>query len=169
MSNSLYLSVVAAIMIAVACNEPSTPASQVGTAGSGDSSVFSLSQVRSEIDTLNRNFMDAIKKGDSAALATVYSDDAVLMPPNSEAVKSNGIAATWGSFLRMGVKEIKLTTDDLTGNKDLLAETGKYEIYADGQKMIDKGKYVVVWKPSNGNWKMFRDIFNTDMPVARGK
>ena len=41
-----------------------------------------------------------------------------------------------------------------------------YELYDAENKMIDKGKYVVVWKPVNGEWKLFRDIFNSDMPAA---
>jgi len=27
---------------------------------------------------------------------------------------------------------------------------------------VEKGKYVVVWKKRNGQWKAVADIFNTD-------
>ncbi len=71
--------------------------------------------------------------------------------------------------MRMGVKDVKLITDDISGNADIISETGRYEIYADENKLLDKGKYVVVWKPENGGWKMYRDIFNTSMPAAPPK
>ena len=71
--------------------------------------------------------------------------------------------------MRMGVKDFNLFADDLAGNKDQLVETGRYEIYDAQNKMLDKGKYVVVWKPVNGEWKLFRDIFNSDVPAAPAK
>jgi hypothetical protein len=50
-----------------------------------------------------------------------------------------------------------------------LVETGRYEIYGAENKLMDKGKYVVAWKPVNGDWKLYRDIFNSDMPAAPAK
>ncbi len=69
----------------------------------------------------------------------------------------------------MGIKDIKITTDDVIGNGDVLGETGKYEMYADNNKLVDKGKYVVLWKMENGEWKLYRDIWNTSMPAAPSK
>jgi ketosteroid isomerase-like protein len=65
----------------------------------------------------------------------------------------------------MGMKEAKLTTVDLVGNADLLAETGIYEIMGNGNKVLDSGKYVVVWRPANDGWKIYRDISNSNMPA----
>ncbi len=113
--------------------------------------------------------MDAIKKGDSTGAAANYSDDAHLLPPNSEPVMKSGIAPLWATFMGMGVKEIKLVVDDIAGNADIISETGHYEILAAENKTLDKGKYVVVWKPVNGVWKMYRDIWNTNMPAAPAK
>ena len=48
-------------------------------------------------------------------------------------------------------------------------ETGRYELYDAQNKILDKGKYVVVWKQENGEWKLFRDIFNSDLPAAPAK
>ena len=67
------------------------------------------------------------------------------------------------------MKDVKLVVDDISGNQDQIAETGNYEIYAAENKLLDKGKYVVVWKPVNGVWKMYRDIWNTNMPAAPAK
>ena len=52
------------------------------------------------------------------------------------------------------------------GTAGLLAETGTYEMYGDNNKTLDKGKYVVVWKQENGQWKIYRDIWNTSMPAG---
>jgi ketosteroid isomerase-like protein len=77
-----------------------------------------------------------------------------VMPLNSEPVPKDKIVSAWGGAIRMRVKDIKLTTDDVTGNGELAGETGKYEMYGDNNKLLDKGKYVVIWKNENGEWKL---------------
>ena len=63
------------------------------------------------------------------------------------------------------MKELKLTTQDLTGNAELLVETGMFEVIGAGNKTLDKGKYIVVWKPENDGWKIYRDIGNSNLPL----
>ncbi len=75
----------------------------------------------------------------------------------------------WGGALRMGVKDFKLTITDITGGGDLYVETGNIEMFGADNKSLDKGKYVAVWKKENGNWKMYRDIWNSNMAAAPTK
>lgn len=166
MTKSFYIPVLAAIMtFSAACNNASNDSKTAGTAEKQET-VFDLAAAKTAIEAENTKFMEAFKKGDSAAVASNYAQDALVMPPNAEPVAKSGNAALWGSFIRMGVKDVKLVTDDIAGNAEIIAETGRYEIYAAENKLLDKGKYVVVWKPENGAWKMYRDIFNTNMPAA---
>ncbi len=115
------------------------------------------------------NFGEEVRRGDSAALASHYAADAVVMPPNSEVVTGRNIAGLWGGVLRMGVKEFKLTITNITGGGDLYVETGNFEVFGAENKSLDKGKYVAVWKKENGNWKMFRDIWNSNLAAAPAK
>lgn len=170
MTNSLLrFAIVAFVAITTACNNSTTDTTPTTQSGSSDSATFDLASARTTIDAQNNKFMESIKKGDSSALATLYTQDALVMPSNTEAVPKNKIESMMGSMMKSGVKEIRLTTKDLTGNAEILAETGNFEIYVDGQKMVDKGKYIVVWKPEDGTWKMYRDIFNSDLPPAGSK
>ena len=164
-----HLIIVAIAVLMLACNSGSTDTTASETPSAKDSISFDLSNAKSIIEAENAKLMDAIKKGDSSAVASNYSQDAWILPPNSDVVKGNDILPFWGSFIRMGVKDLKMTIDDISGNADQIAETGKYEIYGAENKLLDKGKYIVVWKPVNGNWKMYRDIFNTSMPAAPAK
>jgi ketosteroid isomerase-like protein len=111
--------------------------------------------------------MDGIKRGDSTAIAALYANDAWALPPNMEPVKGSAIAGLWGAVIRMGIKDAKFMTDEVTGNGEILAETAHYEMYGADNKLLDKGKYVVVWKPVNGEWKLYRDIWNSSMPAAK--
>lgn len=149
------------IFFIIACKNASDDASKLER--QKDSTSFDLSKAKSVVQDMDAKFSDAVRKGDSATMASQYADDAMVFPPNSEAVKKEGIASLWGGLLRMGVKDFKLTTDDVTGNADMLAETGRYEVLGADNKSLDKGKYVVTWRNYNGNWKIFRDIWNTSM------
>ncbi|MGZ8524644.1 MAG: YybH family protein [Chitinophagaceae bacterium] len=170
MKKSFTKLIVAAIAIfMVACNTASTDTKTAEATDTKDSPAFDLAAAKTAIEAENAKFMDAIKKGDSAGAAANYSDDAQMLPPDSEPVNKSGIATFWGSNIRMGVKDVKLVVDDIAGNAEIISETGHYEILAAENKLLDKGKYVVVWKPVNGVWKMYRDIFNTSMPAAPAK
>lgn len=159
------LTVVTAILFLTACNNAATDGKSAET-GAKDSAYFDLSTAKAAVEAENVKFVGAFKKGDSAAIAALYSDDALILPPNMESVKRNDIAAFWGGFMKMGVEDLKLITDEVAGNENQLSETGRYEIYGAENKLLDKGNYVVVWKPSNGGWKLYRDIFNSGMPAA---
>jgi ketosteroid isomerase-like protein len=163
------LMVAAAVMLIVACNNASSDSKATDATEKKDSPAFDLAMAKTAIEAENAKFMEAFKKGDSTGVAANYAQDGMVLPPNGEPVSKSNLATLWGSFIRMGVKEVKLSVDDISGNADIISETGRYEIYAAENKMIDKGKYVVVWKPENGAWKMYRDIFNTSMPAAPAK
>lgn len=128
---------------------------------------FDMSKARQWIESDNAKFMEEVKKGDSNALAAHYTSDAWLMFDNMEPMKGSDISSAWGGAIRSGMKELKVNTVDITGNAELLAETGTFEVYGDGNKLLDKGKYVVIWKPENGAWKIYRDIGNSNMPPRK--
>jgi ketosteroid isomerase-like protein len=129
---------------------------------------FDLAKARAWIENDNAKFVEEAKKGDSNALAAHYASDGWAMFNNSEPFKGNAaIASAWGGAMRMGMKDIKVTTVDVVGGPEMLAETGMYEMYAEGNKVIDKGKYVVVWKPEGDGWKIYRDIGNSNMAMKK--
>lgn len=120
---------------------------------------FDMQKAKSFIDSINTKFTEQIRNGDSVALASHYATDAELLLSNSEPIKGKGILSVWGSAIRSGLKDMTFTTTDLTGCNDFLIETGYFEIKENDNK-VNKGKYVVVWKQQNGEWKLYRDIVN---------
>jgi ketosteroid isomerase-like protein len=117
------------------------------------------------IDSINTRFSEQIAAGDSTALASHYWPDAELLLDNSEPVKGNDIVNAWGYAIRAGIKEMNFITTDITGSSKFIIETGSYEMKDANKALIDKGKYVVVWEKRNGEWKLYRDIGSTSMPV----
>lgn len=119
--------------------------------------------VRSEIAALNTRFAQAVRDGDAATLAGLYTSDAKVMPPGGPAVVGpEAIVAFWVGGPRV---EISLATVELEVIGDTAIETGQATITAPGpeRRQLDASKYVVVWKRVDGDWRVHIDIFNSDL------
>ena len=118
----------------------------------------------------NREWMEAVKRGDPASLAALYTEDATLLPPNSEAIRGRqGIEAFFKAGMQMGISEATLETVDVEYLGDVAYEVGAYTMKIEpegGQAETDRGNYVVVWKrESDGPWKLAVDMWNTNTPL----
>jgi uncharacterized protein (TIGR02246 family) len=125
-----------------------------------------MAQMRQAVEASNAKFCEAFNAGDAAALAAMYTEDAIVMPPNQEMAQgTNALQQTFGGFFSMGAANLALTTSDVMGSGDLVVETGKYNIALPGG-IQDSGKYLVVWKKAaDGSWKLHRDIWNSSLPL----
>lgn len=128
-------------------------------------STFDLATAKTEIEAANKMTMDAFAKGDSVAVANMYADDAKLMFTGMPAVAGKaGIQSVFGGIIKSGVTKIELTTNEVWGSEDLLAEEGGVKIFVKDQ-VVGQEKFIVLWKKVGGQWKVFRDISNSDMPA----
>ena len=130
------------------------------------------SQARQAVETENAKFRDAVRLGKTADIAPLYGDEASVLPPNQGIVKGRAaIEGFWKGCLDMGVKDVVLTTADVSVRGDTIYEIGTYtlKIWPDGQSAFeDSGKYVVIWvRAADGALKIQTDIWNSDLPVRR--
>jgi uncharacterized protein (TIGR02246 family) len=115
---------------------------------------------RTEIDAVNRALEDAIRKRDTERLSSLYTPDAIVMPPDAPFVKGrDSIKQFWGSAIQqLGVKDARLNTVDLEMAGDTAHEVGEAILTLESGAFT--GKYVVVWKKVGGQWRLHRDIWN---------
>ena len=111
--------------------------------------------------------MAAVKEQDAAALAAFYTEEGQVLPPNSDFVMGQeAIQGFWQAVMDMGIRRAELETVELEDHGETAVEVSKLTLYAEGDVVADKGKYMVVWKQKEGVWKLHRDIFNSSMPPA---
>ena len=131
--------------------------------------------VRQAIDSGDARFSAAALKGDTAAIAGLYVDDAIVMMSNVPAARGHdAIAKTFGGMMSaMKLSAFRLQTQDVIVTGDYAVETGTYNLTrqaaAKGAKPHnDVGKYLVLWKKQlDGSYKMVRDIANSDLPPMK--
>lgn len=143
--------------------------SSAGTEGKETTPSFDLAAAKTGIEATNAEFGDFIAKGDSVGIASLYTSDAKVMGGNMPAVSGRAaIQSTFAGLLSMGIGSGKLTTTEVWGINDLVAEEGTYTLTSKDGAEMDKGKYIVLWKMEDGKWKLFRDCFNSDLPASSG-
>ena len=123
-------------------------------------------EARAAIEAANAKFSDAFARGDAKALAALYTHDAVVFPPDSEAIRGHeAIGKFWKATRDSGVQTAALTTVDVGRSGDVAYEVGKVSltIRPAGKELTTAvAKYVVVWKrQADGSWKLHRDIWNS--------
>lgn len=158
------------LCFAYGCQKGEEVAEGVKTEKEEPKEVMDLAQVRQSIEEANIKFGEAFRMGDAAALAALHTEDAKLLPPNSEMIVGReGIEGFHGGGMQMGIKDVILTTTEVLGMGDIVCEIGKYDmtIQPEGQQTIkDNGKYLVIWKKaSDGTWKLHVDIWNSSLPA----
>ena len=129
-------------------------------------SVFAQKDMKATIMAENEKFMNTFAKN-VANMSSHYTSNATLMPPGSDAIQgSAAISAYWKGGQDAGVKRAKLETMTAEQSGDQVIEMGRYTLYGDKDAQLDAGKYVVIWKQEGGQWKLHRDIWNTNTPPA---
>jgi uncharacterized protein (TIGR02246 family) len=128
-------------------------------AGCGPASGPAEGGSRRAIEAAVQRYVDASNRGDADALASLYADDAVLLPPDHEPVRGR---AAIGEFWRQGTDEgLEVTTLTVEVQGDLGYLVGRYRLPETDEEPADSGKYVLCLKRQrDGAWKVTADIWN---------
>jgi ketosteroid isomerase-like protein len=123
--------------------------------------------IRGALAAANENFMAAFKRGDAAGLAALYTGTGQVLPPNGDVVAGpEAIQAFWQAVLDMGIKAARLEIVEAEEHGDTAIEVSRFALLGESEQVLDKGKYIVIWKRDGGQWKLHRDIFNSSLPPA---
>ena len=153
--NILKLSLITFLtLILVNCNQPVN-----------DTTKFDLEKATNEIAHRLRAYEDALTNGDKAEFENLYTVDAEIFHDGSPStIGRQNIVEVFEGWVRDSVTG-GFNTTGLWGNEDLLVEQGTgYFAHASG-KWKTTGKYLLVWKKVDGEWKIFRDTWFSDPEV----
>ena len=125
--------------------------------------VPALAQDRATIEKLNDVWTAAFNKGDAAAVAALYTEDAYVLPPGSDMIKGRAAVEAFWRQAAQQMTDAKLTAVDvLPLGPDAAREVGTVTLKTKSQPPQEVvGKYVVVWRKIGADWKLATDIWNT--------
>ena len=114
-------------------------------------------------------YVKATLAGDAKAIAALYTEDAVEMPPNQPPVKGRAAIQQYYEKLFKEGKTSRFTIDHLetqaSGNVGY--DVGTYQqsmTPGGGAAMEDTGKFTVILRRTGGTWLVAYAIYNSDRP-----
>lgn len=122
------------------------------------------------IRTLIDEWLKAVEHKDVAATAGFYAADGMLMLESAPAaIGSAAVATAWKAMFELPDFTLTFAPSSVTVSEsgDLAFDIGTYELSftGEGGPVTDKGRYVVVWKKLDGDWKVAADIVNSEGPM----
>lgn len=110
------------------------------------------------------NFSKYIMASDYRQIGNSYTEDAKIFPNNRDIIVGRkAITDYWRLPEGVQTSYHKVTPGEIKINNDEAYDYGYYEgttRRANGEEVPWKGKYVIVWKKIDGDWKIYLDIWN---------
>ncbi len=111
-------------------------------------------------------FSQHVMNGDAKAIAAAYTDDGKIFPNNREIMEgSESLEKYWTPHPDYQTTYHKITPVEIKILGDEAYDYGYYEGKTLAKKTNEtsswRGKYVIVWKKVDGDWKIYLDIWNS--------
>lgn len=122
---------------------------------------------KTDLEVINDNisaFSKAYMAGDIDKLVSMYTDDGKIFPNNRKImVGKTDLKSYW--TIPEGVKVLhhKVTPTEIKIENDIAYDYGYYEgktLTKNKKEVSWQGKYIIVWKKIDDQWKIYLDIWN---------
>ena len=161
-----FLALTFSALLAISCNFNNKSSNQTDI---DKIPTFDITSMKKLIQEKNNAFTEAhiTGKKDSSTMVNYYTQDAKIFPPNSEPVIGQpAISDLTSQYMKFPITEFSEKTTAFYGNEDYLIDEGNYFMSYGEDNTVEKGKYLNVWKKEDGEWKVFSNIWNANMPVT---
>lgn len=126
------------------------------------------------LDQITTASHQAWEAGDAAAMAALFTDDAMVLPPEAPAIQGRAPLEEWERQLiaQTTLRHMTSTRTALGASGDIAWDVGTYslsiQLAGQTQAMQQEGKYLTVYKrQAGGTWKVHVDIWNTNAPATQ--
>ena len=134
----------------------------------GASQALNAGDIRTEIEAANKVLEAVVSRSDGPGMAALYTDNAQLLPGQSDFVTgTKAISQFWQAAFDSGLKGVSLVTVEVEKHGDTANEIGTIELRDADGKVLDNGKYIVIWKKEGNSWKLHRDMWNSSVAPAQ--
>ncbi len=124
---------------------------------------------REEAYVLIEAFLDAYSRGDAAACAASYTEDATILPGDRPIASGREeIEVLFTQIFEQGIRNMTLMPEEVGSSGDLAYEIGTAILelpQSDGSILTDERRYLTVRKrQSDGSWRMHASTWRGQEP-----
>jgi len=121
--------------------------------------------IEKKIITKNiKTFSEYYTTGNYEALVNMYCKDGIILPPGADIIKGReDIKQRWILPEGVSVRYHKITPIEISIKEGRAYDVGYYQgttIKRNSDKVNFEGKYLIVWKKEDGDWKIYADAWN---------
>ncbi|MDP5120801.1 MAG: nuclear transport factor 2 family protein [Spirosomaceae bacterium] len=165
-TSSLFAVAILAITLGFSsCTETKTAETETVAEMATETAPPDMDAVKAKIQERENTFAIAQAAGDVESLIALFTDDAISMGNDQETlVGKEAIRADMeaSAAKRVAGNTVSFEVSEVLGSEDLVTEIGfSIDKNATGE-VISKGKYMAIWKKVNGEYLVYRDIYNYD-------
>jgi uncharacterized protein (TIGR02246 family) len=126
-----------------------------------------------EIRCLFSNYVAAANASRAADLAALFADDGIGYPPNAPAAVGKATVQSWYQAVfdqfKVDLRSVDVVEIEAAGNWGFASGTFAITLRpkSGGEPIEDTGNWLtIVKREADGAWKIYRDMFNSEKPVA---
>ena len=127
-------------------------------------SSFAQNKEKEAILDQAKQFSEYLMKGERDKVVKMYTSDAKIFPSNRDILEGEGLANYWNPFepSEWSTTYHRITPIEVKVWGDEAYDYGYYEgTSSNGDETSDwRGKYVIIWRKIDGEWKIYLDIWN---------
>jgi ketosteroid isomerase-like protein len=114
------------------------------------------------------DFAAAFNAKETDKVLSFYSSEIVFMPPNSPILRGkDALRKFYDDLYGEGATELRMESVDVGGHGPLAYESGTFSINRrppTGPHTRDRGKYLFIWRNTNGRWLNEYTMWSSDLP-----
>ena len=130
----------------------------------GSTNNFDIEQIKNKIQEANKTYGGRFVRNDREWYADKYFNDACAMPEKMKSVC--GIDSIINYYYNGGKNKdfkIIIKEQEIYGSGDVVIEEGLYDFPDGAGGSFDRGKFIAIWKLDNTTWKIYREIWNSNV------
>jgi uncharacterized protein (TIGR02246 family) len=134
--------------------------------------ILPVPDARPAVDAIFAKYAASLSAGDADGWAKLWTEDGVQMPPDAPPVVGKSqIREKLRSLLAQFRFEMRIHTEEVRTAGDWAFARGMYAATltpkAGGPEIPIDGKFMTILvRQSDGSWRIYRDIFNSNLPPA---
>ncbi len=118
------------------------------------------------IERSDLRFEQAVAAGDADAIAALYTESAIILPPGSPPIQGRAaIREYMAGLVAAGVDGVDIETVEVVRFDDVAIERADITVRVGGQ-VVEHGKSLVVWRLVGDEWLYVRDMWSSNAPAT---